>query len=154
MGTPHSGQKTRKCSNEYVPWDGDVQVLLPLGNGVSGMTWAIDKERVAKVHIGSAKSRQDIETEREAYRILGRSHPHVLRCFETDNPSGLVLARCQQSVRQRLQLMMNQRTWPQDIVIRWMYQAAKGLAYIHRCGIIHGDGECHACSFTNLSINI
>jgi serine/threonine protein kinase len=154
MGPPHSGQKTRKYSNEYVPWDGDVQVLLPLGNGVSGMTWAIDKERVAKVHIGSAKSKQDIETEREAYRKLGRSHPHVLSCFETDNPSGLVLERCQHSVRQRLRFMKNQRTLHEDILTRWMHQAAQGLAYVHHCGIIHGDGECHLCSFLNLSITI
>ena len=106
------------------------------------MIWAIDETRVAKVHIGSARSKQDIETERKAYRKLNRPHPYVLRCFETENPSGLVLERCQETVRQRLRLMLNEETWCEDIVARWAYQAAKGLAYVHACKIIHGDGKC------------
>lgn len=145
MSPPHPVQETRRSSNKYVPWDGDVQALQPLGNGVSGMTWAIDEERVAKVHIGPVRSRRNIETEREAYRKLRPWrphvwHPHVLQCFETDNPNGLVLERCQGSVRERLQLMVRERTLHDDIVARWAYQAARGLTYVHRCGIIHGDG--------------
>ena len=138
-------------SNE---WDGNLQHLPPLGNVSTGMTWIIDEARIAKVHIGSARSRRNIETEREAYRRLGQSHPHVLLCFETDNPGGLVLERCQESVRQRLRVLLKERTLREDIVTRWIYQAAKGLAYVHRCGIIHGDGMCLLSLSEGLSTNV
>jgi serine/threonine protein kinase len=124
-----------------------VQNLEALGYGVSGMVWAIDKTRVAKVHLGSLRSIQDAKTERRAYRKLsqpGRQpHPNVLWCFNTENPKGLVLERCQESVRQRLQSMPKGSAVPSEDVIRWAYQAASGLAYIHKCRIIHGDGTLH-----------
>jgi len=143
MCSRYHAQKPRRPHNRYLPWDGDARNLRALGNGVSGITWAIDKRRVAKAHIGSARSKQDIETERQVYRRLQQPHPHVLLCLETDNPGGLVLERCKGSVRSRIRLMLQEGTWSEDIVMRWAYQAAKGLAYVHRHGIIHGDVGCH-----------
>jgi len=37
--------------------------------------------------------------------------------------------------------MLKEGTQRKSIVTQWMQQAAKGLAYVHSCGIIHGDGK-------------
>jgi serine/threonine protein kinase len=134
----HAPRKSRKERQ----WDGNISTLRPLGHGVSGMVLAIDENRVVKIDIGSSRSIQDIETEREAYRNLskGRS-PYVLKCFEIDNPNGLVLERCPDTMRKRLRSMPSGFPGRDEIVKEWAYQAAKGLAFLHRHRIIQGDGQ-------------
>jgi hypothetical protein len=137
MGVRNQRQTTSK------QWDGDIQGLEPLGHGVSGMIFGIDSKRVAKIDIGTHRSIMDIETEREVFRILNSDpdpSPYVLRCYEFDNPSGLVLQRCSDSVRKRLRIRYMNNSPPAAVVKKWAYQAAQGLACIHEHGIVQGDG--------------
>jgi len=108
------------------------------------MVLGIDEKRVAKIDIGSSRSVQDIETERDIYRRLNQERNlYVLWCYEVDNPSGLVLERCDDTIRKRLRSRYRNTSPPDEVVKRWVYEAAQGLAYIHRCGIIQGDVGCH-----------
>jgi len=121
--------------------------LRPLGNGVSGMVLAIDDKRAAKIDIGSERSIEDAETEREIYRRLQwnqHPHKHVLYCYEIDNPCGIVLERCDDTIRKRLRSMYRDKSPPDEKVIKkWAYEAAQGLAYIHRCKVVQVDVGCH-----------
>lgn len=122
-------------------WDGSVLGLLGIGSGVSGMVFGLDQDRVVKV--GSStdpRNIEDIETERKAYRKLGiRPSPHVLHCFETENPYGLTLERCRMTLRKRIRMGDLTKT----DVVTYAKSAAKGLDFIHHCGIIQGDVGCH-----------
>jgi len=130
--------------SKYRPWDGFIGNLTPLGHGVSGIVLAIDEQRVAKIDTGSLRSLEDIETEREAYRKLSNPGcPYVLRCYELDNPNGIVLERCKDTIRKRLQSHYNGKKPPDNLVKKWVYEAVQGLTYVHRRGVIQGDVGCH-----------
>jgi len=142
MGYHNQTHHPRKT--KYRSWDGYIDNLTLLGHGVSGMVLAIDDRRVAKVDTGSLKSIGDIEIERAAYRNLSSPEsPYVLRCYEVDNPNGLVLERCTHTVRTRLQSQYKCKKPPENLVRNWAYEAVQGLAYVHQCGIIQGDVGCH-----------
>jgi serine/threonine protein kinase len=109
------------------------------------MVLAIDDQRVAKIDTGSSRSLEDIKTEREIYRKLSSpGSPFVLRCYEIDNPNGLVLERCKDTIRKRLQSRYNGKNPPEQLARKWAFEAAQGLAYVHRCGVIQGDGSSSA----------
>lgn len=137
-----SSDPSRKRKSRYRPWDGNIHNLEPLGNGVSGVVLGIDEKRVAKIDIGSERSVQDAETEREIYRRLRQEHhDNVLWCYEVDSPFGLVLERCDETIRKRLRRKYRNTSPPEDVVKKWACEAARGLAYIHRCEIIQVDGK-------------
>jgi len=142
-----SSDPNRKRKTKCRPWDGNIHNLRPLGNGVSGMVLAIDDKRVVKIDIGSERSVEDAETEREIYQRLqwhGKAHKNVLECCELDNPSGLVLERCDDTIRKRLRSMYRDKLPPDEKVVkRWAYEAAQGLAYIHSCRVVQVDVGCH-----------
>ncbi|KAE9363652.1 kinase-like protein [Stipitochalara longipes BDJ] len=139
-----SSDPSQKRKSRYRPWDGNIHNLEPLGNGVSGVVLAIDEKRVAKIDIGSQRSIEDAATEREIYRRLSQQHnKHILWCYEVDNPSGLVLERCDDTIRKCLRSRYRSTTPPDDVVKKWACEAAQGLAYIHRCGIVQVDVGCH-----------
>jgi serine/threonine protein kinase len=122
------------------PWDGDIQDLPCIGSGTSGLVFQIDAGRVAKVSLGTARSIKDIETERKIYQRFRKEAPNcpqILCCLELDNPRGLVFECCQGTVRGRLR---SQSSVPVGLVTKWARQAAGGLAIIHKCGVIQGDG--------------
>jgi serine/threonine protein kinase len=138
---PRPGRSQRKSKPR--PWDGDIQKLEHLGHGVSGMVLAIDEGLVAKIDTGSSRSIEDIAREREVYRRLEEGNRHcryVLRCYEIDNPSGLVLERCSDTVRSCLKSRYRNSPPPEEVVKKWASEAAQGLAYIHRKRIVQGDG--------------
>ncbi|PMD50486.1 kinase-like protein [Hyaloscypha bicolor E] len=139
-----SSDPGRKRKSRCRLWDGNIHNLEPLGNGVSGLVLAIDEKRVVKIDIGTQRSIEDLETEREIYRGLNQQHnKHVLRCYEVDNPSGLVLERCDDTIRKRLRSRYRNTQPPEDMVKKWACEAAQGLAYIHRCGVVQVDVGCH-----------
>jgi len=140
----HSKPNQYQRKSKYESWDGYIGGLTPLGHGVSGIVLAIDDQRVAKIDTGSLRSIEDIETERNAYRKLSiPGSPYVLRCYELDNPNGIVLERCKHTVRKLLQFHYNGKNPPESLVQNWVYEAVQGLAYVHRCGVIQGDVGCH-----------
>jgi hypothetical protein len=120
-------------------WDGNSEGLTALGYGVSGIVFAIDDRKVVKIHNGTPKSMSDMETERTAYRKISEKQcPYLLKCLEPSNTHGLVLERCCGTLRGRL------RKGPQpevEVVVKWAWQAAQGLACIHSCNIIQVDGK-------------
>jgi hypothetical protein len=125
-------------------WDGNVQDLPLVGKGASGLVFAIDKRRVAKVSLGTPRSKEDIEMERRIYERFNQmlsNNPsrYILLCLDTKQPRGLIFDRWDETVRARLQSMPS----PPSIedAKRWALQAAKGLAIVHDCGVIQGDGK-------------
>jgi serine/threonine protein kinase len=145
-------------------WNGDVLSLgRAIGKGLSAIVFCIDDERVAKTYLDS----DEMETERKAYAIIEEApdrSPHIITCFELDNPRGLVLELCQETVRQRVG-SLPEGVFPSDIQSRtWAKQAAEGLAFIHQHDIIHADVGCHnmllnssgilkLCDFGGSSVN-
>jgi hypothetical protein len=141
MPPPQRRHRQRPRPND--DWDGDVQDLECLGNGVSGIVFAIDERRVAKIHLGTPRSTEDFETERSVYRrfnerLREKRCEYVLRCFDTEHPRGLVFERCNETLRSRLR---RDEERDEEQVSRWAKQAAKGLAWVHDCGVIQGDGQ-------------
>jgi hypothetical protein len=129
-------------SDEIYRWDGNTQDLFGIAHGSAGMVFALTDDTVVKVYLGrNSRSLENSETERQAYRNLQRkssSHPHVLRCYDVENPNGIVLERCRETVRQRIK---SPDYSAQKYAIPFAIQAAEGLAYIHRCGVRQGDGR-------------
>jgi serine/threonine protein kinase len=137
-----------KLKKEPLPerWIGSILDLQGIGHGISGLVLIIDELRVIKVAYGSHRSKQDMETERKAYSILEhttRPSPHIIRCFELDNPQGLILARCRETVRHRLKSLPGLVLLPDVNLRKWSKQAAEGLAFLHDHQIIHADVGCH-----------
>lgn len=127
-------------------WTGDIVDLEGIGHGISGMVLIIDKLRVIKVSFGTVKSELDMNTERRAYGILtqAKKHsPHILNCFELDNPRGLILERCDDTVRHRLRSIPGSALLCDVDARKWAKQAAEGLAFLHNHKIIHADVGCH-----------
>lgn len=123
-------------------WDGDIQSLIGIAHGSAGMVFALDDSKVVKVYLGSeTRAMENSETERQAYRnIKRRSYfEHVLKCYDLENPYGLVLERCRESVRRRI---ASPDYSPEDEALKFAYHAAKALTFIHHCGIVQGDGTC------------
>lgn len=141
----HRHQHHRSNSNDYY-WDGDVQDLECLGSGATGIVFAIDESKVAKIHLGSPTSVEDFETERAVYRCFNqklkdKQCDYVLRCLDTENPRGLVFERCQETLRKRLKSIGE--TEREEHALKWARQAAEALAWVHTCGIVQGDVGCH-----------
>lgn len=129
-------------------WNGDIQDLKCLVNGVSGMVFRIDDGKVIKIHLGTPDSVAGFWTEREVYRRFEtkrglkdegerqRGHKYVLHCLDTENPRGLVFETCEETLRRRLRRMTEEERARE--ALRWAKQAAMGL--VHDCDIIQGDG--------------
>ena len=136
--------RTQRCRTAE-PWDGKLQDLQCLGCGVSGLVFAIDDERVAKISSGTPRSIDDIEIERSIYREFQymrrrtgkKGFRHILSCIELDNPRGLVFERCKGTLKYRLQ----STTCPPEQKLKWAIQAARGLRFAHDCNVIQRDGN-------------
>jgi serine/threonine protein kinase len=144
-------------------WKGTTSDLEVLGYGVSGKVLAIDGSRVIKIPLGSPRSLKDIETERTAYRRLARSSsPYITKCYDYENPNGIIMERLTQTVRHRLKQPDSPPSG--DDVTKWALQAARGLAFLHERGIVQADVGCHnmllnsagtlkLCDFSGCSID-
>jgi len=127
-------------------WTGSILDLKGIGHGISGMVLIVDELRVIKVAFGTPRSKRDMETERKVYGILEHAimpSPHIIRCFELDNPQGLILERCRETVRHRLRSTPELAVLPDSDLRKWSKQAAEGLAFLHDHQIIHADVGCH-----------
>jgi len=126
-------------------WNGNTEGLRAIAHGSAGIVFALDEQRVVKVYIeGAEASFKDLEIERQAYRNIkanggSKQCPHVLACYEIDNTYGLVLERCRTTVRRRLRSRGG--GFSASEAVRLARQAAKGLAFVHSCGIVQGDGR-------------
>ncbi|SPO07011.1 uncharacterized protein DNG_09705 [Cephalotrichum gorgonifer] len=133
-------------------WDGNIYGLRKIGQGGTAFVFDIDETAVVKVPIGFPASISAFEREREVYHILAEAKnesPYVLKCFQAELRSGLVLERCQGSVRDEL-LRMHMEVPHKfgdaeatERAIRWSFQAASGLGFLHSRGIIQADVGCH-----------
>jgi len=130
---------------------------------VSGKVLAIDSCRVIKIPLGSLRSLKDIEIEREAYRRLAKSpSPYITKCYDYEDPRGIIMERLNQTVRRRLRQPDCVPTG--DDVTKWALQAARGLAFLHDRDIVQADVGCHnmlldsagnlkLCDFSGCSID-
>jgi len=139
--------KVNPIRDNSIQWDGNTQGLLGIAHGSAGMIFELGEYQVVKVYLGRDSRRtENSETERQAYRNIkyqesrGNSSEHVLRCYDIENPYGLVLERCYQTLRQRIRSSDYSQG---EEALHFAFQAAKGLAFIHRCGIRQGDVGCH-----------
>jgi len=133
-----NGSYTGSRSSE---WNGIIYGLQAIGHGTAGIVFALDDVRVVKVYGGQDnRSLGDYETERQAYQNLRNGSLNVLKCFGLQNPDGLVLERCQRTLRNRLKSPCGDYS-PQNEALDYAIQAARGLTYVHKCGIIQGDGK-------------
>jgi len=128
---------------ETPPFDGDTQNLRPVGQGTAGVVFGLDSKRVVKIYLGTYQQRTgDMESERQAYKNLKpveNSCQHVLKCYDLENPHGLVLERCEMTVRRWTR---SRKYEPQREALRLAVEAAKGLCCIHSRGIRQGDVGC------------
>lgn len=142
-------------SRDSAQWDGSIQESQLLGYGSAGMVFELDDARVVKIYHGEDGQRvEDMETERQAYRNLqgsGICSPHVLQCYNHELPDGLVLERCVRTVRRWVR---SRQYAPQKEALRLAVEAAKGLASVHLCGIIQGDGWCHCAAHGSVILKI
>jgi hypothetical protein len=142
-------------------WDGNVYGLKLLGQGGTAFVFAIDRERVVKIPAGFDMSIRAVERERAVFKRLDRGRPscqHILQCLELWRPEGLVLQRCVETVREYVQSYdrallarvaigekHNVPRWERQEVMKesmkWAYQAAKGISFLHGKGIMHADGK-------------
>jgi len=123
-------------------WDGNTQGLLGIAQGSAGIVFALSDTTVVKVYLGGdTRSTRNSETERQAYRNLEPAPTtHILRCYDVENPYGLVFERCRETVRQKIRSVTYSPGWE---ALSLAIQAAKGLNCVHFYGIIQGDVGCH-----------
>ncbi|KAK7974439.1 hypothetical protein PG989_016287 [Apiospora arundinis] len=133
-------------------WEGNIYDLQAIGQGGTAIVFSIDDYRAIKVPISSPFGLQAIEQEREIYRLFERKRSeHVIACLNPEHKSGVLLEKCVGSVRGRLRQMQRGDAGCDAInskqalalARRWAYEAAQGLAYIHRQGVIQADVGCH-----------
>lgn len=145
-------------------WNGNTHDLKTLSYGVSGIVLLLnDDHRVIKTPLGSPRSLNDVETEREAYRRLAKNpSPYITKCYDYEDPRGIILERLDKTVRHRLRRGSSAPT--QNDVLKWAMQAAQGLAFLHSRGIVQADVGCHnmlldskenlkLCDFSGCSID-
>jgi len=157
--------RSRRCKlSRTKHWNGNTSGLETLDYGVSGRVLAIDDFRVIKVPLGSPRSHEDIETEREAYHRLAKCPPcpYIAKCYDYENPRGIIIERLDQTVRHRLRQLESAPAG--NDVLKWALQAARGLAYLHSHEIVQADVGCHnmlldsagnlrLCDFSGCSID-
>lgn len=113
-----------------------------IGQGVSGIVFAINDSRVLKVPRGGPDGARDQEIESRIYRRLGQ-HPRIVRYISSE-PRGLVLERLTGPLRKRLRELYAEGKLPsQGLMRKWSRQAVEGLQYLHQRDILQGDIGCH-----------
>jgi serine/threonine protein kinase len=123
-------------------WDGIVYHLKTISHGVSGIVLLMDDSRVIKIPLGSPRSINDIEIEREVYRRLENyASPYIVKCLDYDEPLGIILEKMEETVKRRVR--RQQPSSEEQDVLKWTLQAAQGLAHLHRCGVVQADVGCH-----------
>jgi serine/threonine protein kinase len=156
--------RSRQCKRSRKQlWDGKTYDLKTAGYGVSGLVLLLDDCTVIKIPLGSPRSINDINTERKAYsRLAKNSSPYITKCYDYEDPRGIILERLDKTVRSRLR--RGDSTPTQADVLKWAMQAARGLAFLHRRGIVQADVGCHnmlldskenlkLCDFSGCSID-
>lgn len=122
-------------------WDGRTYGLKTIGKGISGFVLALENDRlVVKVSDQTPESLRDMKIEREAYQIFSNKCTNITRCYDYNDPRGLILERLDRTVRDKL---VDDGLQTADTVLKWSLGAAKGLAFIHLYGVIQGDVGCH-----------
>lgn len=136
-------------------WDGNISDLRKIGQGATAFVFIVDDRAVVKVPNGLPASEEAFERERDVYRTLQRSvkdrQQFVLACLDWGFSTGLVLERCVETLRSRLSRIYGHgvgcASAPgnydlMDQAEKWALQAASGLDFIHRKGVIQADGTC------------
>ncbi|KAL7928579.1 kinase-like domain-containing protein [Trichoderma chlorosporum] len=110
----------------------DFNTLKFLAPGTSAAVYAIDDERVLKEY-------HDPDCGTVELQALERldSHPNIIRYFGKADDKSIVLERGQPLATQGQTVSA-----PIKTKLAWIRDAATGLQYIHKQGIIHADFGC------------
>ncbi|KAF2241827.1 kinase-like protein [Trematosphaeria pertusa] len=140
-----------------------------LGVGVSGIVYALDEHTAVKVapiwdndDAATRESLQELLIERSIYERLG-SHPRICQYFSSIQ-RGILLERFGDPIRKHLRALYEQGKTPsRKQALKWSYQLAEGIAYLHQKGVIQGDIGCHnillkgddikVCDFSGASVD-
>ncbi len=128
----------------------DLRIINEQG---SENVFIVDIVRVVKAAGDSRKTQ--LENERNVYRailaaeaVIKKPCLHILRCFNPDDPRGIILERCcEKNVRSEIQ-------WRPELqsvfeARKLAKQAAEGLKFLHGHNIVHGNFGCHNMLLTS-----
>ncbi|KAH8724017.1 kinase-like domain-containing protein [Phaeosphaeriaceae sp. PMI808] len=115
--------------------------------GKSAIVYDIDGKRVLKEYFED--DRRNVEF--QAYDRLG-SHPNIARYLGCQGANAIILERGEPI--HTIYQGQNADQIPLHMKTRWIRQAAGGLQYIHRRGIIHADIGVHNMIIVNDCLKI
>jgi serine/threonine protein kinase len=115
-----------------------------IGRGASGTVFAVDITRVIKVFADDEEGQQDLAREKEIFDTLQNpiGSEYIIKCEEQWS-SGLVLERLVGTLRELLKsFSKNSPNSPHPRALQWSLESCKGLAFLHKHKVIHGDIGC------------
>jgi len=144
---------------------GVFMVEPAIADGSTGIVYIVYGSEAGVIKVAADDdAKQDLEHEARVYEKLG-PHPRILRYFgkHTSTIFGLffplaVNGTLDMHLGSNFDKIQSQTVW------KWVTQMAEGLAYIHSCGIVHGDFDptnillnenfdCLICDFAASSID-
>jgi serine/threonine protein kinase len=158
-------RKRRCTAPTSKQWDGKTYDLKTIDYGGSGIVLFLDDSSVVKVPLAIPRCVRDFETEREVYRRVAKSKyscPYILQCYNFTHPRGIILEKMEYTVRNYIWQMKEAPN--EDDTLRWATQAARGLTFLHKHGVVQADVGCHnmllssdkqlkLCDFSGCSID-
>jgi len=100
------------------------------------------------IKVGITKKDPDLSIKRKVYkRLAKRGCPYILEWLESNNEFGLIFEYCPSTIRKAIKQSKRKpkhRPLPK-MIEKWAFQAAEGLAVLHKERIIYGDSQppCH-----------
>lgn len=136
---------TTAASNKQL---GKYRVLRVLGNGASGTVYQCEhpqhKAGVAIKVLSSSLREIDATAlkrfQREARAAITLNHPNIVRFYDLDEHAGnpfLVMEYVDGFTVDEITQKVG--VFPIDQAVSYISQAAAGMDYIHRCGMVHRD---------------
>jgi serine/threonine protein kinase len=112
-----------------------------IGRGGSGIVFVIDRKKVIKAFPCGDEGCKSLERERHVFDRLQRNgySKHFVRFYE-EWASGLVLERCERTLREELMSFTEGEQPP--FAMQWSQDICMGLSFLHQNDIYHGDLGC------------
>ena len=126
---------------------GNYVVLDKLGQGGMGAVLKAEHKRMkrlvaVKVLSPAVTKQPDLlkRFQREVEAVARLKHPNIVTAYDADEDRGVHFLVMEHVTGQDLALVVSQRGGiPVIDAINYIGQAARGLEYAHRCGVIHRD---------------
>jgi serine/threonine protein kinase len=111
-----------------------------IGMGGSAVVLAVNEHLAIKQFGESSTSRKELRRELKILKRLssGKTSPHILE-FYGRWENGIVMERLEMT----LHLRLGMGYLDLKLQDQWMMEVSKGLAFMHRREVLHGDLSCH-----------